>query len=352
MRVALDATPLGLTSGGLVRYTSELSRALAQDNPGDEFALLSDQPFSISEPRPSNLKHGGLPGSRLERRWWLWGIQREMSRMGSELFHGTNFAVPYIPRRPSVVTIHDLSPWMNAKWHHAAGRVRRRTPALVGLGIATMVITPTNAVRKQVIESFGVATSRVVAVHHGASALFRPAEPAAATPYFLFAGTLEPRKNLHALLEAWRTVHRRHGVELVLAGRRREDFAPLPPEPGLHITGEVSDRDLQRLYSGALAMVYPSQYEGFGLPVLEAMQCGACVLISNDAALREVAGEAGVCLDGTKAWVDAMCAAATHPGWLNEQRRKSLARAREFSWTAAARRTRDVYLEAQLRFES
>jgi glycosyltransferase involved in cell wall biosynthesis len=138
---------------------------------------------------------------------------------------------------------------------------------------------------------------------------------------------------------------------LVLAGRRREDFAELAPEPGLRILGEVSDHDLSHLYSGALALVYPSSYEGFGLPVLEAMQCGACVMISTDGALCEVAGEAGVCLEGPKAWAEAMCAAATNPAWLNEQRAKSLTRAKQFSWARTAESTRAVYVEAQRRFE-
>lgn len=352
MRVAIDATALVLSSGGLARYTAELSRALAELNPGDEFALLSDRPFPMLEQPPANLNSGGLPRHPCERKWWLWGVDREMSRQASELFHGTNFAVPYIPRRPSVVTIHDLSPWMNAEWRHDDGRVRRRTPLLVGLGIATMVITPTEAVRKQVMEFFGVASPRVVAVPHGASEVFRPTEALGATPYFLYAGTLEPRKNLHALVEAWRFVRGRHAVELVLAGRRREDFAELAPEPGLRILGEVSDHDLSHLYSGALALVYPSCYEGFGLPVLEAMQCGACVMISTDAALREVAGEAGVCLEGPKAWGEAMCAAVTNPAWLNEQRAKSLASAKQFSWARTAQITRAVYAEAQRRFDS
>ena len=215
-----------------------------------------------------------------------------------------------------------------------------------------MVITPTEAVRRQVMEFFGVASPRVVAVPHGASDKFRPAEALAATPYFLYVGTLEPRKNLHALIDAWRFVRGRHGVDLVLAGRRREDFGELGPEPGLRILGEVSDHDLCQLYSGALALVYPSCYEGFGLPVLEAMQCEACVLISPDAALREVAGEAGVCLDTPKAWAEGMCAAVTHPAWLNEQRAKSLARAKEFSWARTAQSTREVYVEAQRRFDS
>jgi alpha-1,3-rhamnosyl/mannosyltransferase len=213
-----------------------------------------------------------------------------------------------------------------------------------------MVITPTEAVRKQVMESFGVSSPRVVAVPLGASEVFRPADAVAATPYFLYAGTLEPRKNLHALVDAWRLVRARHAVDLVLAGRRRADFAALALEPGLRILGEVSDDELRQLYSGALALVYPSCYEGFGLPVLEAMQCGACVLVSRDAALCEVAGEAGVYPDGAKAWVEAMCAAVSEPAWLNQQRAKSLARAKEFSWARTAQKTREVYVEAQRRF--
>jgi glycosyltransferase involved in cell wall biosynthesis len=356
MRVALDATPLALTTGGLARYTAELSRALADRYPEGDFVLLSDQAFTMPAPPRGNLRAGGRPRNALERRWWLWGAQRAMGRLGCDLFHGTNFEVPYLPLRPSVVTVLDLSPWMNPEWHHAADRVRRRTPPLLGMGIATMIITPTRAVRAQVVESFGVAPARVVAVPLGASDVFRPVEaraPAAspaAAPYFLYVGTLEPRKNLDGLIEAWREVRGRHGVDLVLAGRRRADFSELPPEPGLRVTGEVSDTDLAQLYSGALALVYPSHYEGFGLPVLEAMQCGACVLISKDAALCEVAGEAGVNLDGAQAWAEAMCAVASNPEWRHERRAKSLARARGFSWTRTAQLTYDVYEEALKRF--
>jgi len=352
MRVALDATPLALTTGGLTRYTAELSRALADRYPESDFVLISDQAFAMPEPLGGNLRAGGRPRNALERRWWLWGVQRELSRERCELFHGTNFAVPYLPLRPSVVTVHDLSPWMNPDWHYAADRVRERTPPVLGLRIATMIITPTQAVRAAVIERFRVAASGVVAVPHGASDVFRPtASPAAVTaPYFLYVGALEPRKNLDGLVEAWREVRRRHGVDLVLAGRKRADFNQWHAEPGLRVTGEVSDTDLAQLYSGALALVYPSYYEGFGLPVLEAMQCGACVLISKDAALCEVAGEAGVNLNGSQAWAEAMCAVATNPEWRHQRRTKSLERAREFSWTRTAQLTYEVYEEALKRF--
>ncbi len=350
MRVALDATPLTLTTGGLARYTAALSAALAENYPEDDFALLSGQPFQMPASHPPNLLRGAPPRNALERRWWIWGVQHEMNRLQCTLFHGTNFEVPYAPVRPSVVTVHDLSPWMNPAWHHAADRVRQRTPFLVGLRIATMTITPTQAVRAQVMEQFHAPPSCVVAVPHGASETFRPAHTEHRAPYFLYAGALEPRKNLDQLIEAWRAVRKTYPVDLVLAGRERADFSRPTPEPGLYLTGEVSDTDLARLYSGAVAVVYPSHYEGFGLPVLEAMQCGACVFISQDAALREVGGDAALALDGPSAWVEAMRAAAAGPQWLEERREASRARAREFSWTRTARLTREVYQEAMRRF--
>jgi glycosyltransferase involved in cell wall biosynthesis len=355
MRVAMEAASLSLSSGGLARYTAEISLALARSFPADEFFLISDQPFSIPAGAPANLRRGGTPRNAIERRWWLWGIAREMSRLGADLIHGPDFAVPYIPRRPSVLSLHDLSPWMDARWHSGAHRVRRRTPVLLELGIATMILTPGEAVRKQAIERFRLRADRVVAVPYAAAPWFRPVEdraPAAppAAPYFLYVGTLEPRKNLQMLIEAWREVRHNYGIELVLAGRRRADFGALKAEPGLRLVGEASDESLPRLYAGALAFVYPSLYEGFGLPVLEAMQCGACVIASH--AVGEVAADAAIYADSPAELVAAMREVAGRPEFRAEWRARGLARAREFTWERTARLTYEVYLEARRRFGS
>jgi alpha-1,3-rhamnosyl/mannosyltransferase len=351
MRVAIEAASLALTSGGLARYTAELSLALARCCPGDEFFLISDQSFSIPAGAPPNLQRGAGPRNAIERRWWLWGIASEMRRLRADLIHGPDFAVPYLGRRPSVLTLHDLSPWMNRTWHQSAGRVQRRTPVLLELGLATMVITPGESVRKQAIERFRLKPDRVVAIPEAAASWFRPSPPreVAPNPYFLFVGTLEPRKNLPQLLDAWREVRRRHAVDLVLVGRRRDDFPPLDAEPGLHVLGELPDSDLPALYSGALAFVYPSEYEGFGLPVLEAMQCGACVIASH--AVSEAAGDAALYADTGAELVEAMCAAASQPAAVAERQARSLSRAGLFSWEASARATYDVYCEARRRFE-
>jgi glycosyltransferase involved in cell wall biosynthesis len=354
MKVAIDAAPLMLSSGGVTRYTEQLSVALASEFPEDDFVLLCDHPFRMPTEAPRNLRAGSPPAFRYGKHWWTAGVQRAMSRDGCGLFHGTNFLVPWLPVRPSVVTLHDLSPWMERKWHPQAGFIRWRTPCQLGLGLAEMLITPSEVVRRQAIERFRVHPGRVVTVPLAAADHFRHVNGRPrSTPYFVFVGTLEPRKNLGTLLNAWREVRRRHAVDLVLVGRIRADFdVPLQPEPGLQVLGEVADAELSGLYSAAVAVLYPSLYEGFGLPVLEALQCGALVIASRDPAICEVAGDAALLLEplDVRAWVQAMEASVAAPESMATLRARSLGRAKLFSWRRAARATREVYAEALRRW--
>jgi glycosyltransferase involved in cell wall biosynthesis len=333
---ALDATPLIVPTGGVTRYTWELARALAGEYGEDQYWLLSDQQFTMPVPISANLHKGDGPRTVAERRWWLWGLNREMMRRGVEVFHGTDFSVPYITRRPSVMTVHDLSPWL---LRDASSRVRRRVPFLLRARIPTMIITPSDAVRRAAISRFGLDSERVMAVPLAASGHFRPVETAPAErPYFLFVGTLEPRKNIARLIEAWREVRKSQTVDLVLAGWRRADFAAPAPEEGLRVLGAVREGELPALYSGAIAFVYPSLYEGFGLPVLEAMQCGATVITSRDPAIMEVSGDAAVHVDASdvRALAEAMREGP-------HRREESLKRAAQFSWSKTAQKTREVY---------
>jgi glycosyltransferase involved in cell wall biosynthesis len=337
---ALDATPLTVPTGGVTRYTWELARALAEEYGDDQYWLLSDQPFAMLDAVPANLHQGDGPRTPAERRWWLWGLNREMIRRRVELFHGTDFSVPYLSQRASVMTVHDLSPWLS---HDASNRVRRRVPVLLRARIPTMVITPSDAVRRAAIARFRLDGERVVAVPLAASSHFRPVEVAPPSrPYFLFVGTLEARKNIGRLIEAWREIRKTQEIDLVLAGRVRENFAAPDAEPGLRILGAVAENDLPTLYCGAVAFVYPSLYEGFGLPVLEAMQCGTTVITSRDPAIVEVSGGAAIHVEATdvRALTEAM---AARP----QRREESLKRAALFSWPATARKTREVYDAAQ-----
>lgn len=382
--IALDATPLTVPTGGVARYTSELARALAARFPENEYWLLSDRPFPMPDPRPTNLgslrrtpsdlpltnlKKGDPPRTFLGRRWWSVGLLREIMRRRADLFHGTDFSTPYVPLRPSVMTVHDLSPWLDGlhkldgldaksgkhpdrPWQPDSARVRRRTAMLLRLRVPTMVITPTEAIRRAVIERFRLPGTQVVAVPLAASEHFRPvACPPPATPFFLFVGTLEQRKNISCLIEAWREVRQTHNIDLVIAGRARADFPPLAAEPGLRVLGPVPDEDLPQLYSTARAVVYPSLYEGFGLPVLEAMQCGAIVVTSRDPAIMEVAGDAAI-FETVNAAGDVRGLAATlasiaeTPHNFAPLRERALRRAKQFSWRRTAELTQEVYAEA------
>jgi glycosyltransferase involved in cell wall biosynthesis len=316
MKIAMDGSSLAMTSGGLRRYTEELARALQES--GDEVDVLR-------------------PAGRL---WW--SVRLPLRLRPFDVFHGTNFEVPYVPVCPSVMTVHDLSPWMNESWHAGAGRVRKRSPLVAGLGLATMLIVPTEAVRAQLLSTFPVHADRVCAVPEGGRMQRMQVDPVR-RPYFLFVGTVEPRKNVPALIAAWRPLHQR--AELIVAGRLREDAPAIPVEPGLTMTGEVSEQRLRELYSGAVALVYPSRYEGFGLPVVEAMQCGTPVIASHDPALVEVA--AGAAIHASDHELTNVMQALLDDAQLRlRYAEAALRRGREFSWDRTARLTREVYAEA------
>jgi glycosyltransferase involved in cell wall biosynthesis len=216
------------------------------------------------------------------------------------------------------------------------------------LGLVRTVITPSEAVRRAVIEQFELAPADVVAVPLAARELFQPVEPPPSPPYLLFVGTLEERKNVARLIDAWRQVRSRHNIELWLVGRVRDNFDPPAQSDGLRYLGAVDDAELPGLYSGAIACVYPSHYEGFGLPVLEAMQCGCPVITSNDPAILEVSGDAVVHVDAkdTAALVAAMEALIADLDRCAALRQMGLDRAAQFSWSETARRTREVYAAA------
>ncbi|MEZ5399653.1 MAG: glycosyltransferase family 1 protein [Bryobacteraceae bacterium] len=306
MRAGLDATPLHASPGGLARYTVELHKALESEFPDDEFRLLESR----------------------ARRWWLVGLPRRLRRERFSVFHGTNFEVPYIPVVPSVMTIHDLSPWKRAPWQAASARVRERTPWLLRLGLATMVVTPTEAIRREAIRHFHLEPGRVAVVPEAAASVFQPGGETVRN--FLLCVGIGARKN-NGVAE---TAARECGYELVVIGNGARD---------------AGDVELAQLYREAAALLYPSHYEGFGLPVLEAMQSGTPVIASRDPAVMEVSGGAALHADAqdASAWIAAVRSLGQQRAELRE---RGLRRAAEFSWRRTAIGTREVYEEAMVRF--
>ncbi len=238
MKVALDATPLTVPTGGIARYTQQLYEALRTGFALDEFTLLG-------------------PGMG---RWWSAGLPRQLRRENYSLFHGTDFAVPYLPVKPAVMTVHDLSPWRAEYAAETSARVRRRMPWLLRLGLAARIVTPTEAIRREAIAGFGLAPDSVRAIPHGVEPRFFVRAEPATPPYLLAVGTVGARKNYAVAIEAARAA----GLELRIAGRKLHQNADVPGV--VHWLGAVDENTLPLLYARAAALLFPSHYEGFGLP--------------------------------------------------------------------------------------
>ena len=351
MRIALDATPLIEPHGGIPRYVTELAVELARGFPGDEVHLLSDQRKMHVDVRLREAPNVVLeaPQQRFGGKWWSLGLPWELRRRRVDVFHGTNFEVPYLPAVPSVLTLHDLSPWHDPPIRpEGSERVRRRAPWL--LKRARFVITPSEAIRREACDRFKLDPRKVEAIPLGVAPPARRNDHGPAGmpgPYALYIGAAGARKNLEMVVEAWRLAReQRPELGFVLAGPGTERFRGL--EPGLHALGAVPEERARTLLAGASMFVYPSLYEGFGLPIVEAMQAGIPVIVSGDAALVETAGGAALVADGTnpREWSCAVAELAAKPGLAAEMRQRGLERAAELDWRVTAEKTRAVYARA------
>ena len=369
MRVGLDGYPLAEPRTGVGHYTLELARALALIAPSDRFELVSPAPFSssaleeINRANLSNLRAVHLKTSRIRGHWWAVGLPLYVTKARFDLFHGTNFEVPFWNRH-SVVTIHDLSALLHREKHRdsLARRARLRLPIVAKL--ARKIITPTESVKREVCEHLRVKANKVIAIPSAARQSFRPVPSeqtvetrkrlAIEDDFLLFVGTLEPRKNLLTLLKAFDQIVRQTSLrpQLVITGGEGwlmdETFSFIKHSgigDRLRLTGYLGDEELRALYSSCRIFVYPSLYEGFGLPPLEAMACGAPVIAGRVAALQEVLGSAARLFDPLN--VEALAGSIVELMENDEERRRLASNgpkhAAKFSWAETARRTLQVY---------
>ncbi|MDX6575894.1 MAG: hypothetical protein QOE96_1847 [Blastocatellia bacterium] len=372
MRVGIDGYPLAEPRTGVGHYTLELARALALISPSNQFELVSPAPFEraaldeIERAQLPNLFTATPRASSIRGHWWSVGLPLYVRRSSFDLFHGTNFELPLWKRRRSVVTIHDLSALLHPEKHRSrlVRRARLRLPLVVR--IADMIITPTESVKREVCQHFNVKPDKVRAVHSAARRSFHPvlfAETAeirkrlgVEDDFLLFVGTLEPRKNLITLLKAFERIVAQSSVrpQLVIAGGEgwlMEDMFDFVRKSELSerllFTGYLSDDELRALYSSCRVFIYPSVYEGFGLPPLEAMACGAPVIAGRIPSLQETLGSAARLVEP----LDADALARSIVELLEDEKQRQLLaaggpkHAAKFSWEQTARLTLDVYEE-------
>ena len=375
MRIGIDGLPLTELLTGIGHYTLELAQHLASNSDTDSVQVVSPRSFvaslQLQTQATRNLQFVRARVGPISRRWWSIGLPRYVRRHGIELFHGTNFEVPLGKVCPTVLTIHDLSMLLHPQTQEKrlVRRAQRRFRTMARA--ATMIVTPTQTVRDEIHEHLQIPLDRIVVVSEAARRCFRPLEltqTAAVRTRFgirdeflLFVGTVEPRKNLNTLLKAFEHVIQTRGrpVQLVITGRKGwlvddllHSLKRSPAAKQLTLTGYLSDEDLSALYSACSAFVYPSIYEGFGLPPLEAMACGAPVIASRIPSIEEVTGSAARLVDPesapdlARAITDVLESETTKAGMSSA----GIARAKEFSWSQAADLTRQVYGDAIQRF--
>jgi glycosyltransferase involved in cell wall biosynthesis len=370
LHIAIDAHSVGAQLAGNESYAVNLIEALAEIDQTNLYTLYVTKPAAIDRfaNRWSNFKvRQTLPHTPLVRIPLT--LSAELRRHPVDVLHVQFTAPPFAPC-PVVTTIHDLS------FEHLPETFKRRSRAQLRLTVrrtarkAALILTLSEFSRRDIIETYAVDPERVIVTPAAAPTHFKPVADDAelkkirerygiSANYLLSLGSIQPRKNLTRLIEAflWLRTSRPASrlPQLVIAGKRGwldDEVFRAAQQDGLNesvkFIGYVPEGDLEALYSGAMCFVYPSYFEGFGLPVLEAMQCGAAVIAGNQTSLPEVAGDAALLFDpfDTRALGEAIARVIDDPDYRAELRGRGLKRAAEFSWIDTARLTLKAYESA------
>jgi len=371
MRIAIDYTAAVRQRGGIGRYTRELVQALAALDQANEYVLLvQDRPGRAEAPAPNfRLRSTGLSEPWLTRLWQRLGLPLpvEVFTGPVDIFHSPDFVLPPTRRGTrTLLTVHDLSFIRDPDSAPPALRAYLERVVPRSVARADHILADSAATRHDLITLYDVPGEKVSVVYSGVNAAFRPVRDAARLaevcaryglrrPYILSLGTLQPRKNYIRLIRAFACARRSPALrdhQLAIVGGKGWLYEAIFAEVerlGLHdsvlFPGFVADADLPALYSAAALFVYPSLYEGFGLPVLEAMACGTPTVVSNASSLPEVAGDAALLVDphDEAALAQALEQALSDDGLRARLVAQGFEQARRFTWAAAAGQLLGLY---------
>ena len=365
MRVAFDAHVVGEQESGNETYAVNLLRALVNDPGGNSYQVLTPHPDrlrTIIEPSPSATIVRVRPAASVLR--IPVGIPQAVRRHRSEVLH-VSYVAPPLVACPTVVTVHDLSYLAYPRSLSLRARLMLTLLVPVSVRRAARVIAVSRFTRDDLVRRYRLDEEKIAVIHEAAGPAFRvldnarsqPLPEGVTEPFVLAVGNLEPRKNLARLVEAFAAVAREPGItaKLVLVGKAKgqaDTLGRLVAQHGLGgrviFTGFVEEDQLVRLYNRAAAFVYPSLYEGFGLPPLESMACGCPVVASNVTAMPEVLGDAALFVDplSTPALAEAIRSVLLGEEVARDLRARGLRQAARYSWGKAAQETAAVYADA------
>lgn len=364
----LDARTATNHFPGIGRYVANLAKATALLlRPNERLILLRDpgrpSSWDLATPGGDRVQVVDVPLSPFSLRP-QWAIPRLLHRLGADLYHSPYYLMPYRPGVPTVLTVYDLIPRLFPQYVSFRARCLFRLAMALALRAANHVIVISAMTGSDLQAIFQVKPDRVTVIPLAADPAFYPRPSAEVEAirlkyglpevFILYVGSNKPHKNLARLIRAlaqFAIRDPRSAIPLVVAGV----WDPRHPEPrllaerlglkGIRWLGPVPEADLPALYSGATLFVFPSLYEGFGLPVLEAMACGTPVICSQTSGLSEVAGDAALLVDpyNVDAWAMAIEKALADRSLREEMRAKGLAQAARYSWQRTARATLAVY---------
>ena len=360
IRIGFDGRALASPAAGMRRYTNELFGALAQLDPLLSIVAVG-VPAGLAVPAGIELAGGAL-SLPTNLGWMLTGLPRAARRAHVDVFHAPSYTAPIAGPRPLVLTIHDVSYERNPEWYPYKRDRLRRAFYRHSAQTADRVITDSEFSKQEIVEVYSLRPESIQVVPLAASRAFSPG-PLLPLPsawprqFMLHVGDLHARRNLPMVTRAVAAVRSRRpawtNLGLVMVGVDRGTGTELQAlsagSPGstplVTFAGATTEAQLLALYRAATALVYPSRYEGFGLPLLEAMACGTPVIAARTSSIPEVVGDAGVLLDpdDEAGWIDAIervLEDSLHRGRLRDQ---GLSRAGEFSWQRTAEETARVY---------
>ena len=355
LRVAVDATAMPSLLAGAGAYVTELLHAVDLEDVDLHVFVKRRDARQLADLVPHATLHEVGVSARAARIIWSHSmLAPRVRRLRPDVFHGPHYTVPGGLRCPSVVTFHDPTFFTAPELHERAKVAYFTRAARSAIDRASRVIAVSEYTRRGAIEHAGADADRVDVVHHGVDLVrYAPVRTESArSPYILFVGTLEPRKDVPTLVDAYDALDTT--AELVIVGQRGwrtsaiDDALRRPRNRPVRLAGYVTDDEKIELYRNASVFVYPSIAEGFGLPVLEAMACGAPVVTTTGSAPEEIAGDAAVLVPpgDVRRLGDAISRVLADDAFAAGLRRRGTERARSFTWTDAARRTVDVWRRA------
>lgn len=329
LKVALDTSPLTLSRAGTARYV----RALEQGLDGDPDVELQRLSFGA---------RGRAAVLARDLGWYLGSLPNQARREGASVLHCPTFRAPIRSRVPLVVTFHDLAVLRHPRMFNAWTRAYSRAFLPQVARAASRLIAVSEFTAQELVDLLGAPAEKIRVISNGVGDPFTTTGEASDGDYVLAVSTLEPRKNLGRLVEGFRRADL-NGYELRVVGARGWGDAGFVPSPDVKWLGEVSDEELARLYRGARCAAYVSLYEGFGLPVLEAMACGTPVVAADLPPIHEFArGVVTVDPGDPDAIAAGLGEALARKDELGRAGREAAA---AYDWARVAKETVGVYLE-------